>query len=431
MSAFCNVRPFVGHIAWIRFGIAIVITWCIMACSVMDSQFCANAQNPVGGDSVDASSLSIVALEQIQQDYFDFLAERKRLHDGYSQTLVTLTNTQEDLQRIGNDGLRQQLMAMQSSMASMRIGAVLREKGEDFEEEDGLIRSKMIADLNTAMRGEELRQLDAATQAIVRRRMECLQKGFQLQQQWLKWQQEWPSFLTRYWPHSDPERRFTKLEIETRLAILKNSDPEDYAAAITAALLMDRLGEYDDAIAMIDKVLQAQTTIQTTAMIAKASLLFSKNDQRAANATLVTAIKSKNETALDRWFRARIAASQKQFATAEKTWAALVNVKSLELESRRGLALLYCERAERLPAMGKRAVKEAKLAFDLEPQPDWFAHFVLSLALHSNGETAEAILQLEKATYKATDENRILCENLRESIQAGKNFAWDFRNTIP
>lgn len=440
MIASLKVWPILGCVARIRLGDAIVITWCTIAWCSITLWSCGFAQELAEIESENTPSLSIVALQEIQKDYNDFLAERKRLHDEYEHVLDTLSNTEVDLQKISSDGIRQQLMAMQSSMLSMRLGARIIaissentvRTSEEMRFGDRLLnRTKTIADLNTSMRGEELRQLDAAAQATARRRIECLQTGFQLQQEWLEWQQEWPQFMERYWPHSDPERRFTREEVESRLAILENADPEDFGAVITSALLLDRLGKNDEAITAIDQVLQAQTALQTTAMIAKAAILFSQNKEDAANAMLIAATQSRNATPHDRWLWARLAASQKQFVEAEKKWNSLVSVKSLEIESRRGLALLYCERAERVPAMSKRALKEARLAFDLEPRPDWFAHFVLSLALHKNGETAEAIKQLEQARDKASDENQALCDSLLESMQDKKRFAWDFRNTLP
>lgn len=107
-----------------------------------------------------------------------------------------------------------------------------------------------------------------------------------------------------------------------------------------------------------------------------------------------------------------------------------MNYKPLELESRRGFALLYCNRSERNPANGKKAVQEAQIALDLEPHPDWFSHFVLSLALYADGQIDKASIQLDRAEKEATDENLELCHQLRESMRNRTHFAWDFLNTL-
>lgn len=430
MTASWKVRSVERRVASIHSDFALAISWYPAVWCLMGLWSCVYSQDPAVDRPEIVPAPSIAGLEQIRKDYIDFLAERTRLHDQYAEALDTLKNTEADLRRINNDGIQQQMMAMQSSMVSMRIAVALHEIGEDFEEEEELIRTKAIADLNTALRGEELRQLDSAAQAIVRRRIECLQKGFELQQQWLRWQKEWPKFMIRYWPHSDPERRFTRAEVESRLAILEKADTEDYAAAITAALLLDRLGKHEEAIARVNKVLQMQTAIQSTAMIARASILLSQNKGNAAAASLTAAAKSTHPTPFDRWLRARISASRKEYRAAESQWRSLMNYKPLELESRRGFALLYCNRSERNPANGKKAVQEAQIALDLEPHPDWFSHFVLSLALYADGQIDKASIQLDRAEKEATDENLELCHQLRESMRNRTHFAWDFLNTL-
>lgn len=431
MTASWKVRSVERQVASIHSNLALAISWHLIVWCLMGLWSCVRAQDPAADRPELAAARSIAGLEQIQKDYTDFLAERTRLHDEYAEALGTLKNTEADLRKIGNEGIRQQMLAMQSSMVSMRIATVLREIGEDFEEEEELIRSKALADLNTALRGEELRQLDSAAQDIVRRRIECLQKGLELQHQWHLWQKKWPTYMIRYWPHSDPERRFTRAEVESRLAILDKADSEDYAAAITAALLLDRLGKHEDAMTKVNQVLQMQTAIQSTAWIARASILLSQNKQRAATDALTTAAKSTHQTPFDRWLRARISASRKEYRAAESQWNALLNHKPLELESRRGVALLYCNRSERNPAKGRKAVKEAQIALDLEPNPDWFSFFVLSLAFHADGQTDKASIQLDRAEKEATGENLELCHQLRESIQNRTHFAWNFLNTLP
>ena len=97
-------RPYRFAGLYLLLGVALV--WCIIeTCSLGQAQ---DATDPEPAEVID---VSIVALEQMQLDYADYLAQRKRLHDEYNQVLDTIRKTEEDFQRIGDDGMRQRLMA--------------------------------------------------------------------------------------------------------------------------------------------------------------------------------------------------------------------------------------------------------------------------------------------------------------------------------
>ena len=104
----------------------------------------------------------------------------------------------------------------------------------------------------------------------------------------------------------------------------------------------------------------------------------------------------------------------------------VVGYKPMELEARRALAMLGFVRAEKSPSEGKRALKEAQLAMDLEPRPDWFSHFVLAAALYAADQGAKARELLSEAEKSATAENLELCGRLRKHIEDGEAFEWDF-----
>lgn len=395
-------------------------------------------QSPAEADP--AIDQPLAALAEIRSDYVDYLAKRTRIHDDYRKVEETLRQTAEELQRIGNDALRQQLLAMQSTLQSMQIEETLfgltgdatnpaarpRRRAGPPGVEGELLRAKAIADLDVAIRAVQLNQLDAASQATVRRRLGCIQTGMTLQNEWLQWQQGWPTFLQRYWPHADPERRFTRKEIDARLAILRDAAPEDYAAMITSALLLERLGRDEDALATIDQVIAARTVLDSTALCVKGLILNSRQDDKASKDALQLAAKRANRSPLDRWIRARIAASRGEFAAAEAQWKTLVTLKPFELEARRALALVAYARSEKTPSAAKQSLKEARLAFDLEPTHDWYSHLILALALRATKDDPEAAEELQQARELATDENAELCQQLREAIDTGEPFVWDF-----
>lgn len=94
MSASWSLWPTRVRAAGIRLGLAVGITWSTAAGCLMELSSRVSAQNPAGIPSQSDPTLSFVALEQIQEDYVDFLNERKRLHDEYEQTIDTLSNTE-------------------------------------------------------------------------------------------------------------------------------------------------------------------------------------------------------------------------------------------------------------------------------------------------------------------------------------------------
>lgn len=393
-------------------------------------------------DVLQAIELSVSSLEKIQKDYGDFLAKRKRIFDNFQRNQDNLRKTEEDFQRIGNEGVRQQLLAMQSSFQSMQIEGAQREIAEQnrrlpnarsmampnlLNQHFNILEiQRAMANLETESRRLELNQLDAAAQATVRRRIECFQNGFALQQEWAQWQQDWLGFMARYWPHSDPERKFTRAEIEARLQVLKGSDPEDFAAILTSALLMERLGLLDEALESIDRVIAAQTALGSTAMYAKGFILYALKRDKDAKTALQAAAKETTKSPYERWIRARIAASRKQLPNAETEWKALLTLKPFEIEARRSLALVHYARLENSARESKKALKEAQLAYDLEPTHDWYSHLVLGLALSAAKMEPEALKQLDQAETKATDENLELCTRVRQAIEQRQVIEWDF-----
>ncbi len=416
-----------------------ILTFGISAIGALQSPMAHAQRGPQG--SADPSEVAN-AIQKIQKDYADFLAKRDKIQEDYKEVEAKLKKSDEEFQRINSAGLRQQLSAMQSSMQSMQIASVLRSGaatgGQDNTgsntgsitaiQQQLLLQNRYMQDLNTAMRGEELRQLDAQSQSIVRSRVESMQAQLKLQQEWTQWQQEWPKFMDRYWSLSDLERRFTKSEIEAALEVLDQSNKEDYAGKLAAALLMDRVGRWTEALDLVDEVLKAGTSLGGVAQMTKSLLMTSLNKERDAKQALQAAIKLDKANPYVRWLRARVAASQQQWAIAEPEWRFTSTLKPMELEARRALVLVHYVRSAKSPGEGKKALKEAQSAMELEPVPTWYAHFVLALALHAAKKTDEALAELTKAEEKASDENVERCQQARETLAAGDFYAIDFLN---
>jgi hypothetical protein len=397
----------------------------------------------------------LASIEKIYQDYSSFVEKRKQILADYENVLLLLKDTEGDMQNIQVEGVRQHFMAIDSTLKSYlyesaaidfigRTNSIAEKyaaenrgspmKGRRVAERQvrSILNQKAKAELETARHMAELQQLSVAQRAVVQRRIETIQKGQALQQEWMQWHADWSKFMDRYWPHSDPERRFTNAEVQARLDALAKADPQDFAAMITSAILLQRIGKHQQALEMIDNSLVTKHTLETTAQLAKVSILLSlkKNKEAKALQLAITkdqaAVPQAQQHPIDRWLKARIAASQKQYSQAEVEWKALVNHKPMELEARRALAMLSFVRAEKSPSEGKRALKEAQLAMDLEPRPDWFSHFVLGAAMHAADQGAKAREVLSEAAKTATAENLQLCNRLTKHIEDGEPFEWDF-----
>lgn len=405
-------------------------------------QFSMGQEETAEVNSADSSIQSIAALQKIQKDFKDHLQKRERIFDQYKKIEEAFKENDEDFKRINNDAMRQQLLAIQASLQSRRMEDMLGDIQTNSQGAQGLrdsqrnsgvaraaISEKARADLDVAVRRAQLSQLDQAQQATVRRRIECLGSAISLQNEWLQWQQDSAKFLDRYWAHSDPERRFTLREIDARLKVLANADPNDYAAKITMALLLERVGQSSNALLAIESVLEANFSFKSTAFCTKALILSSLDQEKEMKAALHTAAKYASNSPYDGWIRARLAASRKQFSAAEREWRALISHKPFEFESRRALALVLFAKGGKNPLEKKRALKEAQLAFDLEPMHDWYSHLILGIAHHAAGNAEEAANELELAERKATEENIEFCSRIYSEITANQLSQWNFLNT--
>lgn len=428
--------------------IAFLIVFALLS---MATGFVSSAQD-ASADSQDHAGLDpSSSIGKIQKDYKRFVEDLKRISTDYENLLITLRNTEIEVQNIQVEAVKKQLLAIQGTLESISLRNQMVDYIHRFNAakdanpravtDDGsearlpmlpLLIRKAVVDFKVDVGEIQLQQLSTAQRAVVQRRIETIQKGQALQQEWMQWHADWSKFMDRYWPHSDPERRFTNAEVQTRLDALAKADPQDFAAMITSALLLQRIGKHQQALEMIDNSLIIKHSLETTAQLAKVSILLSLKKNKDAKALQLAITKAQaaapqaQQHPIDRWLKARIAASQKQYPQAEVEWKALINHKPMELEARRALAMLGFVRAEKSPTEGKRALKEAQLAMDLEPRPDWFSHFVLGAAMHAADQGAKAREVLSEAAKTATAENLQLCDRLTKHIEDGEPFEWDF-----
>jgi tetratricopeptide (TPR) repeat protein len=406
--------------------------------------------SPDGAYSLDVTQ----SLQQLDRDYSDFLNKRKRIFDSYSKVMTTLRDTEQDLQRIGNEVVRQQMAALQAMLQSVAMDQMMaesRRRADGFDNREnrrptglgaqsiglkrvtqmGLAQGKTAAELNLALRGSELQQLDAAGQAIVRRRIENFEQAQQLEQEFADWTNEWPKFMDRYWVFSDHEKLWNQNEIQQAIKVLNIAHPENYAAMLTLARLKGRIQLEDEAQELVQRVLEADTALNTIALAIQGEVFYIQGEKDKSKNALQKALKLEKDNALVAWIRAELAADQSQFTVAEPIWRGLLKSPQLEIPARKRLAMLHFNRA--LTAKGTKAnndrakaAEHAELAIELDAKPNWQSYLVHAIALFGTGKNEESLQQIEKAKEKASDESLELCQLWEQRIKESEVVPWDF-----
>jgi hypothetical protein len=442
-------------------GLQSIFLVVILACSALPLVFLSKVngqESPVLLEDEDLPAF-VQALRQIDRDYVDFLNKRSRIQESYAQALKILRDTEQDLQRIENESIRQQMAAFQARLRSLQMDAMLAESrrradGRDNAEnrrpnsplanqrpelkswtQDALAQEKTAAELQFSLRGAELQQLDATGQAVVRRRLENLQRASALEQEHIQWMIDWPKFMDRYWGYSDFERTWNLDQIQEAIKVLNLAHQENLAAMLVCARLKCRVGLTDEALALVERVLDAETPLNAVATAIKAEVLTASGKEGAGKAALQAALKLDNENAYVRWIRAELLADQKQYSIVEPIWKSFLNVRDFELPARSRLAMLYFNRAassksKKSESDLSRAVKEAELALELQVKPSWQPYLIYGIALYGIGKNEEALGQVAKASDRASGEALALCREWEQRIKDGEVAAWVYFRTF-
>lgn len=413
-----------------------------LTCALFVSPLAANAQNPTPTNATDPESKpnkTVIALERIQKEFALHQQLEKQMQDQYRELESRLKKTEDELQRINTQGMQQQLAAMQAAMQSMQANANLQRlaggpsvgspnNGNNNANNDAvrnfaqmqLMQNQMLQRLDATLRASQLSQLDANAQVAVRNRIQTIQEAVKLEQAWTKWQQESVQFYFRYWPHSDPEKRLSPQELEAALAVLDQRHLQDVGAKLVAVNLMANSGNLAEALASVNEVINLQTQLQGVAMMEKAKIFALLEKEKESKQAYQAAIKLDKENPYLRWIRYEIAALQDQDPIAETELRFLTTLKEFEIEARRSLALLHAKRSKKSPGEGKRAIKEAVAAMDLEAAPDWYSHFVMAVAYAAGRDIDSAKDSLAQAETLASQEQRERLEKLKESWDLDK-----------
>ncbi|XZE36927.1 tetratricopeptide repeat protein [Pirellulaceae bacterium SH501] len=395
-----------------------------------------------------SDSESIRALVQITEDVREHLKKPALMQKSLEQLHGVLQQTEVDWGRIKREQSRQFSLQLAALEASNFWGELASELDRDlraavFEPTDSpfvtqykrlqaprVALAKAQSDLNILGRSEEIRQLDAVSLSVVNRRMDTFREMIDLQQKWVQWQLEYASFLARYWPHSDPERKFSEDQINQRIEVLLQASDADFAAMITCSLLNERLGELDKAWSWMERAAQGAPFFESTILHLRLSLLSAMKKNREAKLLIPTLTKLPSISPYDRWIKARWLAGEKNWSGAELEWKKLTSEKEFRIAAHRALSLSYLAKKEANSAAREKAFKEATTAMDLDPAPDWFAYFVLANASAATQRTDEAEANLQKAKEMSDEGNQTLCDELSEAIKAQKYLVWSVNRRI-
>jgi hypothetical protein len=389
-----------------------------------------NAQLPLKPESL--------SLGQINADFDAFLKLHATFETTYERIGKVFEDTDRDLAAIKNEGIQQQFAVIALTMARFQIGDAIAtlplpdpnsnriEFNKRALEINNLSVAQTQADIEVAMRSEQVRQLSLTQQSTIRRRLEAANDFQKLQQDLLDWQNKWPTFFDQYWRFTDPEFIRTKAENNEILEQLKLASARNIPARMTQALVELRLGDSATSLATLTETIHHETPLKPVALAARASVYAYRDEKQKSKADMQHALRLAPKNNYVQWYRALVAAKYSDVGTAKKELGSLVNLQTHEIAARRLLAILSSTAQKPGPRDAATALQHAELVSDLTGEDDWYSELVLSMALKVSGDNKKALATAEHAKELAQDENQELCESVMDWIEHNNQLHWKF-----
>lgn len=126
-----------------------------------------------------------------------------------------------------------------------------------------------------------------------------------------------------------------------------------------------------------------------------------------------------------RMHRAQAFAALDDFRQAEREWEAVLKLGGHEIAARRAIALINASATKANPKTKAKASENAFLAVQLAGD-DWASEAAMALAAAANGEKAESLAAVERASQLAIGNNQLICDQLKQKIDAGIPVCWQF-----
>lgn len=394
------------------------------------------AQDPPPADIVSDTAVKLEkAIRKVHEDYDDYLKQKDKLVESYESLQTSLKQTEAKWSQIQNEGVIKQFAALQSAMNAMQlsnsIGSIGSAPGGNNSANDLAMRqqlqqqlmvNRMMENMNTFMRGQELQQLGIEAQRTIRARFETIQKVMKVEEDYRQWQSGGDRFFEKYWSYTDPQKAFSSQETQAALKALQDRDKDNAPAQLAEALLLTNQSDYSQAKQLLDPLVDAPGPMQPIALMCKALVFEGMDKERESKLAMQNSIKLDRTNPYCRWLRARLACKQDQLNIAETEWKALTTVPAIARDSKRALALLYVKRVAKTPSNAGRAVTLATDAHEDEIPATWYSHYVLSVALHSAKKKELAIEQLEAAMKLASEDQKEICDKLKKAIDNDQAF---------
>lgn len=380
----------------------------------------------------------VEAIEKVHEDYQEYLKQKQTLVETFQTLQTSLQQTEAEWNRIQNEGVIKQFAAIQSSLNSLQISNTIGSIGSapggnnspnDFamrqQLQQQLMANRMMENMNTFMRSQELQQLGVEAQRAIQARFATMQKVMKVEEDYRKWQLGGNRFFEKYWNFTDPQKAFSEQEIQTVLQALDTDGKDNPPAQLAQALLLTRKGDYSQAKPLLDPIIESPSPLQSIALMCKALVLDGMDKDRDSKLAMQNSIKIDRANPYCRWLRARLACKQDQLNIAETEWKALTTMPTMQQDAKRALALLYAQRVSKTPSNAGRAVALAQEAHQDETPATWFSHYVLAVALHSAKKKDEAIEQIQAAKELASEDLQMRCDALRQAIDNQTPFLAD------
>ncbi|MEI6527689.1 MAG: diacylglycerol kinase family protein, partial [Planctomycetota bacterium] len=189
------------------------------------------------------------AIRKVHEDYDDYLKQKDKLVESYESLQTSLKQTEAKWSQIQNEGVIKQFAAIQSAMNSMQlsnsIGSIGSAPGGNNSANDLAMRqqlqqqlmvNRMMENMNTFMRGQELQQLGIEAQRAIRARFETIQKVMKVEEDYRQWQAGGDRFFEKYWSYTDPQKAFSSQETQAALKALQDRDKDNAPAQLAEAL---------------------------------------------------------------------------------------------------------------------------------------------------------------------------------------------------
>jgi tetratricopeptide (TPR) repeat protein len=421
------------------------VTMCIVNVTISLEHYClAQAPTQNAGANTLKETPDESSLQRLIDEYAGFMDRFAAMQQSYRRIESVFQDTEKDFSLLQAESLKQQFSAAMTASAAMALASgdplqnpFVRDNGPRLPRTQSGVPSETPA-INTAlstldavnveliMRTEQVRQLSAAQQAIVRKRAEAVQDLQKLQQDYVDWNAKWPSYFRSFWRFTDAECIRTDSENEIILAKLKVAPENNLPAKIAKSLLELRLDRKDDALVSINQALNQNTSLDAIAYSVRALIHIKKGGNSKANQDLQQAIKRAPNDHFVWWFRARFAVQRKDFGTAKKALMKLESQQDFEIAARRLLALLCTTGKERTAREVATGLDHATVASDLTGTEDWYSELVMAIAIHAAGNTKEAMSKAVHAKLLAQEKNIELCEKVITAIETQEKVSWDY-----